>query len=390
MVKRTGDQLLITGCYRSGTTLVEKLVNMHPKATVASQPFPVLFFIFKERFNQIMGIKRRYPLDHLFLEDAYSNQDFNKFLRTYSVDKETLREFSLRMRDYTEGLWTPEIIELLGLLEPGTFFDIYNSLLDMIATIYSADEGSVVGTKEVLVEEYTPAMIEHDVKVIFVVRDPRDMITSLNFRVRDNLTGKNRPILYSLRAWRKGIAFAYAAAIRNQGCMVRYEDLVTDQKATMSKITNYLGIDEFNRDAFNSGLVDQSGASWKGNSSFTDQNGISDKSLSTYKKYLPQGVVSFVETVCGPEMKILGYHENDNIDGLEDIIRTYRDPFDSFHGKFSEGYSHNQDRLLMEKERLITLKRGVVDEKMLRKWFITPEIYSAMSERYVDKAEKQE
>ncbi|MFH2071358.1 MAG: sulfotransferase, partial [Actinomycetota bacterium] len=33
-------QLLITGAYRSGTTLLEKLLHNHPDLSVAMQPFP--------------------------------------------------------------------------------------------------------------------------------------------------------------------------------------------------------------------------------------------------------------------------------------------------------------------------------------------------------------
>ncbi|MBT2989875.1 MAG: sulfotransferase [Candidatus Thiodiazotropha sp. (ex Ctena orbiculata)] len=379
MPKKNGEHILVTGCYRSGTTIVEKIINMHPKATIASQPFPILFFIFKEQFNEIRGIKRRYPLDHLFLETNYKNQDFVKFIQEYSIDKKLLSEFQARMRDYTEGLWTPGIIEVLDQLQPGTFFDIYKNLLHLIATMYSANEDNLVGSKEVLIEEYTPAMIEMGVKVIFVVRDPRDMITSLNFRIRDNRTGENRPILYSLRAWRKSVAFAYAAATRKEGCLVRYEDLVSSQWNTINTITHYLGIEEFKDDAFDDGIVDQNGKGWKGNSSFTDQNGISGNSLHKYKKYLPQDIRKFIEVVCAPEMRLLGYISRARIDEVDDVIESYRDPFESSHSKFKQGYSHTQDRLKREKERLILLKKGIDDADKQRQWFIAPEIYSAMS-----------
>ena len=72
--------LLVTGCYRSGTTLLEKLLHAQPSACIASQAFPVLFFMAKEAFLSSRGIDRRYPLDHLFLEDAYSSDEWVSFL----------------------------------------------------------------------------------------------------------------------------------------------------------------------------------------------------------------------------------------------------------------------------------------------------------------------
>ncbi len=361
---------------------MEKIVNMHPNATIASQPFPILFFIFKEQFNDIRGIKRRYPLDHLFLETSYVNQEFNKYLIEYSINKKTLNEFQNRMRNYAEGLWTPEIIDVLDQLKPGTFFDIYKNLLNLLADIYSAKREELIGSKEVLIEEYAPAMINEGVKVIFVVRDPRDMITSLNFRIRDNLTGENRPILYSLRVWRKSVAFAYAATKRKKGCMVRYEDLVSNKWQTLNKITNYLGVEDFKKDIFDNGIVDQNGKPWKGNSSFADQNGISVNSLQKYKNYLPQNVKRFIEVLCAPEMQLLGYTSNYLIDEIDELMDSYRDPFEPSHSKFQTGYSHNKERLKHEKERIRLLRRGIGDVEMQRQWFITPEIYTAMSSMY--------
>jgi hypothetical protein len=208
------------------------------------------------------------------------------------------------------------------------------------------------------------------------------MITSLNFRIRDNLTGENRPILYSLRLWRKSVAFAIAAAKNNVGCMIRYEDLITNQWEILKKITNYLGIEEFKGNAFNSGITDQNGMQWKGNSSFTDQNGISNKTLHGYKNNLTKEVIKFIEIFCAPEMRLLGYSKSTNIDELDELVKTYHDPFEITHKKFSKGYSNNRERLKREKERILLLRRGVDEVERQRKWFITTEVYTAMSSLY--------
>ena len=55
------NPLLVTGCYRSGTTIVEKVLHSHPKINIASQPFPVLYIQAKEIFLDRMGIRYRYP-----------------------------------------------------------------------------------------------------------------------------------------------------------------------------------------------------------------------------------------------------------------------------------------------------------------------------------------
>jgi hypothetical protein len=63
-------ELLVTGCYRSGTTLLEKLLHAHPASCVASQPFPVLYAYVKNLFDVSRGLLRRYPLGHRFLRTA--------------------------------------------------------------------------------------------------------------------------------------------------------------------------------------------------------------------------------------------------------------------------------------------------------------------------------
>ena len=130
--------ILVTGCYRSGTTVIEKILNMHPSITIASQPFPVLYFLVKERFNRHIGIVRRYPLDHLFLEDAYTPEELDNFLQRHILNRDVLNEFIQRMGEYAVGLWTTEILEVLDGLKPGSFFDVYAQMNQRIARLFPA------------------------------------------------------------------------------------------------------------------------------------------------------------------------------------------------------------------------------------------------------------
>src|SRR5687767_125731 len=200
--------LLVTGCYRSGTTLLEKLMHGHPHICVGSQPFPVLYFQVKEAFYSKMGLQRRYPLDHLFLEGGYRPDEFYAFLDGYVLSPREVEQLFDDLESYRLGLWMPEILRFRGQIRAGTFLDIYHQLNARVAEVFPKESLLYVGGKEILVEEYVPYLLRAGTSVLLIVRDPRDMITSLNFRERDNLTGAHRPVLYSLRIWRKSVAMA--------------------------------------------------------------------------------------------------------------------------------------------------------------------------------------
>jgi len=232
--------LLITGCYRSGTTLTEKLLHSHPDVCVASQPFPILYFYVKKAFLKAKGLERRYPLDHRFLEDGYSQDDFDQFLLSHELTRSDIDTVFDQLEDYKLGLWTPAVLQLRDRISEGTFWSLFRQITRLLSEILEKPAAVVRGVKEVLCEEYIPHLLSKGAQVVVVIRDPRDMISSLDFRVRDNMTGDHRPILYSLRAWRKSVA--YALACEHHGNMVwfRFEDLVTDLMPQLERLSRDL------------------------------------------------------------------------------------------------------------------------------------------------------
>lgn len=379
LVTDVPGSILVTGCYRSGTTVVEKILNMHPAVTVASQPFPILYFLSKERFNRSIGVERRYPLDHLFLEDAYTAEDLDAFLNTDVLDRSALAELVRRMREYHEGLWTPEILDVLEPLCPGTFFDLHAQLNQRVDRLFPKPGALYVGSKEVLVEELADPLVRQGCRVVFVVRDPRAMISSLNFAVRDNKTGMPRPVLYSLRAWRKSVALAIAGVARGGVCLVRYEDLVHDVRGKLAKLTGFLEVDTFADDALAGGIRDQHGNPWRGNSSFADQDGVSTRSVGAFAERLPLVVRNFIEVVCAPEMALLGYAARETNSDHERALATYCDPFESLHPSFPPDYSSDPARIVAERERLRLLRAGLGDPAEMCRWFLAPEAYEGLA-----------
>jgi hypothetical protein len=373
------NYIFITGAYRSGTTLLEKLLHSHPGITLGSQPFPLLYFKVKEAFYSEKGIIRRYPLDHLFLEDAYTREEFHRFLDRFIIPKEFLDDMFREMKDYI-GLWTPEILQFHDKVKPGTFFNVYRQLNDFLMTLFPKELLRYVGGKEILCEEYIPYLLEKGVKVIVCIRDPRDMISSLNFRQRDNQTGENRPILYSLRIWRKSAAFALEFEGHPGFKWLCYEDLVNKTMKELNRVFAFLSLPGMKESNFNHGIYDQHGKPWMGNSSFDDKAGVSSNSIGKSRELLPENVITFIENTCYPEMKVLGYKFYLTPVFNEEIVREYRDPFEKIHGKFPADYSHSPANIKKEIKRFKILKNGLdlpLEEK--KKWFLNHKCWDALS-----------
>lgn len=376
------ELLFVTGCYRSGTTLTEKLLQTHPDVSVASQPFPILLFYAKERFLADRGIERRYPIDHQFRETAYRPDDFTAFLEDLTLDMGDLAEIEQRLSVYTEGLWTRQVLEVLPAISPGTFLSVWRDLSTRLASALGREDVLVVGTKEVLGEEFIPFILRAGGHVVHVVRDPRDMITSLNMRVRDNLTGDPRPVLYSIRLWRKSVAYAYADETIGAD-MIRYEDVATNPGGIVAPIARGLGVSDVGSLDLASELRDQRGLEWAGNSSFDGFKGVSTAPVGRYRSHLPDDTIRYIETITAPEMTALGYERS----GLPAMTTTelleFVEPIPATHSAFDPGYSRAPWRIADEERRLQMLS-GSPGESEVREWFTFPAAFRRLSETRTD------
>lgn len=94
-----------------------------------------------------------------------------------------------------------------------------------------ADDGQILITKRPKDTLYMPAVINHDPDffVLYVLRDPRDVIVSRH--------SKNKELFYSnIRLWRELHAVARSVYDHTQFLMVKYEDFVTRPDETQHAI----------------------------------------------------------------------------------------------------------------------------------------------------------
>jgi hypothetical protein len=372
--------IFITGCYRSGTTLLEKLLHSHKNVVLLSQPFPVLYFYIKQKFLDSIGLKRRYPLDHLFLEDSYELSDFYAFLDRFKISKYDISEIFRNLANYKRGFLTPEILDFEKEVEEGNFIDVYRQFTGFAKRIFPKSNVIYQGSKEILCEEYIPYLISKNIKCILIIRDPRDIISSLIFRKGNKFTGERRPVLYSLRIWRKSVAFAIVLGSHSNFKWLKYENLVINPIKNLNEISKFLDLSKFPEDIFKGGIKDQRGKTWKGNSSFENYSGISKHSLGSFEKKMAIEVVLYIENCCLPEMKLLNYKPKFAKNFSPEILSNFREPYNIVHEKFPEGNKYAPIRCSEEIERYEKLTTpGKLKTKDANRWFLFEEVYRKLS-----------
>lgn len=368
--------LFLTGMQRSGTTLLEKLLAARPAVSLLSQPFPLVFAELKAAFLRTLGAEDRYPLGHLFLEDRYSPATFAEFLeRDFSRLQIDLREMFVRMEGYS-GQYTRferhRIDAALAAVETGgSSIKVLEDLYELLAN----RSGAVLrGGKETTCEEFLPAMLRAGWRCVLIIRDPRDVVTSLNHGGGAEFGGKIKPTLFNVRQWRKSVSFALELEGRPSFIWVRYEDLVSDPAGALSRIGEALELGDMD---VSLPMLTERGEPWSGNSSHQRHRGVSDSSVGMHHHLLPREVRAFIEAACLPEMNLLGY--DTEIDGASapEVLSSFREPYTT-RGDM-EGDVAGPHNLELEIRRLEALRTGAADE--LRCFFPFESVWKRLRER---------
>lgn len=338
------QRLFITGPYRSGTTLAQQLITSHPDATILYQPFPTLFHTAKADFLRSRRLKRVYPLDDLFRNEDYSTHHLTDFLTHWSsADNPNPSSFS---REYDTAFRR-------ALSNSGT---------------------ATYGSKEILCEEFTEYLLTDNTFVVILIRDPRDMAVSVTYGSGSTFTGLHRPLLYSLRSWRKSVAMILTWQNHPRFISVRFEDLVTNPAATLSIIASALHLPPWSEPIRPLG---SNGQPYISNSSFSPTQQIDTEAIGRHHAILPSNVKAYIEYVCGPEMHALGYL-NTPMPHDESALTDFEEPVDVKHPLFAPHYSTSSSALQDEIERRRLLCESTAPSELQRPWFISERAYQCL------------
>jgi len=308
----TDDLVFITGGLRSGTTLLANLLG------VLQQPFPLLFVEAKRAFLRDAGVPRDdYPIGHLFHDGDPGAEALDEFLRRWRTSPAELAPLFDGMKSYSGQKTRFTDVELqsaFAAIRPGDDFAATVAALDR-----TLSRNPRAGSKEVVCEEFLPPLLGRGARCVVIVRDPRDVLASLNHGRGREFGGDLRPTLFNIRSWRKSVKFALQLRSHSRFAWCRYEDLVTGLAAVLARI----------HEALELGPIDgrAPARSVPSNSSHGERDGISTASVGLWRDVLPSAAARLVEAATLPELQLLGYQTSMTIDDAVNELESSREPY---------------------------------------------------------------
>ncbi len=303
--------LFVSGMFRSGTTLLARMLDAHPRIALASDPYLPFFKAFRTRMAAGLGIvvDADAPLgDYYFSATGLALfETIQEASLDVPLDRTELAGLRERIRAYG-GDYAPRLMPHLERVTGETYAEALHSMLGVVEEHGGKRGAEVVGFKEVWADEFIPCVARSfpDARFIQIVRDPRAVCASKNSR------RPRYPWLFLARQWRKlaALAWSYGGAARFDGRVLRlrYEDLVTEPEKTARDVCDFLGLPYADVMVVPAGWVDGAGRPWAQNTSFgVGERRFDAGAIERWRQALASEEVALVETLCGPEMALHGY-----------------------------------------------------------------------------------
>jgi len=301
--------LFVSGMFRSGTTLLGRMLNAHPRIAVASDPYLPFFKALRSREAADLGIASS-PDEPL--GDYYFDRDQGRLFAAIqqcrlerALDEAELPALRQRLRAYGQP-YAPLVSPGLETLAGATFAKLFDAMLELVARHYGKAGAAYVGFKEVWADEFIPCLARSvpGAKFLQIVRDPRAVCAS------KNVTGSRYTWLFMARQWRKLAALAWRYQ-RQPGVdvkVIRYEDLVSEPLQSTRDLCAWLGVDHSPQMSDPAAFVDGQGKPWIQNSSYGQgAQEFARSGVDKWRGSLGPRELALIETLCGPEMLLHGY-----------------------------------------------------------------------------------
>ena len=276
---RSESQTLITGVYRTGTEFVAQLLTGHPDLSTT------MYHVNAARF--VRGCYAR-------LDDptnlAQAVEDIGQRLtERYGIDLDRQAVLDSCAACNTEG-WT----------------GLYDAL--MSALWLDADRRHWAEKCQLVwraIPEFIAGMPNG--RAIIVIRDPRSVLASFKrytYAAPPAYLGAVFNCLDAMTTARNAVSES-GERLR----ILRYEDAALDPRGTARGLYEFLGLDPDQAVFEPANWRDSSGAAWRKNTVFEDDNTDFnvDKSIHRWKGTLADWEIAFTESVCGAVMTTFGY-----------------------------------------------------------------------------------
>jgi len=312
------NNVFICGMFRSGTTLLGRVLNANKNIAIASDG---IFPFFKFLRNDILKNNNIYVNSEFNdpLSDYYFDSkkiDGYKAIQNSSLDIEISEKDLGLLKDKIKywcadsDQYSPLLLPYVDGVQGKTYKEVFDSLLNIMQVAYGNSGTRIVGAKEVWVGEFVPAIHSSlpDMKFIYVVRDPRSVLAS-----KSNMHDGKYPWLFMARQWRKQAILAHMYSknykLKSNLLVVKYEDLIINPKETTNTMCDFLDVDWDYSMLKTDKYVNGKGNIWSQNSAYKSDvnNGFNRETIEKWKTVLSVDEVKLMEYLCFPEMKIFNY-----------------------------------------------------------------------------------
>ena len=308
--------VFVTGMFRSGTTLLARLLHSHPEVAFASDPFSELFKEFRNTVAEELcpgsPVDRAAPLDDYYfhaekqaLMRRIQAVELNHHLGTLPPD-DLRKKIAVRSKPFS-----PLLEPHLALLTGSTFAEWFAGGFEAIRLAYGSASTQQIGFKETWGGEFVPHVLRcwPAAKAVYLIRDPRAVAAS------KNVTEEKYPWLFLARQWRKLATFGWIhsrnSPYQDRVRLVRFEDLIQYPEREIRALCDFLEVDFHENLVDPSRFVDGAGKPWKQNSShFKESRSFNPKSLEKWREVLQPREIEFIEALCALEMSCFGYSTN--------------------------------------------------------------------------------
>jgi hypothetical protein len=322
----------IIGCPRSGTTLLQLLINSHPK--IAIPPESHIFVRFSKIFENYGDLNNKANLK-LFVQDLLKDYHIRDWDLGVSVDDfcDQLKEKSLR-----------NVIALL--------LELY-AQKDLKIRWGDKTPQHMLHVREI-------KKIFPEAKFIHLIRDGRDVAVS------SSRIFVGPPSIYGIaHEWRKYIEIfdKFKKNLNhNEYLEVRYEDLVRNPEAELKKIFIFLQ-EEPIAASKGQNLPNSTAKEYyiQTDAHMLSLNApISDKKIGTYKKKFTTREIEIFETITKDSLTKLGYELTTNADAkitiIEKLLFYIKDKLYRYYRKYFRPKEINKAWILFRREAQFYLR----------------------------------
>jgi hypothetical protein len=370
------------------------MLNAHPSIAIAVDAYLPLLRSFRNaaiRSRCETSLAVQYtgaPLqDYYFTDERLAAMDAVQAATPTTAFDNSERDYLLAALSARAGLEAPDLVPLLQSLVGNTYGDLFDKAIDIVAEARKATSKRWVGIKEVWSIEFCNvlATLYPNAKFIVIMRDPRAVVASMRVLAGKDPSQRAHTLSY-VRHWRKFVAYydhyLSKPEFRGRLLVIRYEDLVSEPTIVAESVCSFLGIEVAESMTAKEGYRNQAlGSVWSHNSSYEMvKPGIDGSLAERWRAALEPSVKRMITLVCGAEMQLLGYCDDQEIiaedSGILDFLA--QDAVAACSWRSDLGDPHLDYQMELHRRALLSGAIPATDRQHVRRNFLFEDMFELL------------